>query len=308
VHHPQTQTHTDHILSSGHVLIQPSYRLLIPSSAHEILTDVRHFLTYLSSPAYQATLPEGVQLDLDNVVLSGFSGGAYVARLAVVELQERRKRGEEGIRLGGLVSYFGMGGDIFLPDWIEKNKKDRENDEWSPVESLYGSRELTDAPYTPGLKGWENKVDRDVVWDFYRSNGLFVDVLAGTKGEIRDTWYQSKSRVDGGSNSEQKEDVVREILDTKHHHVIPQLWFALPENVKDFPPSIFIHGTEDDMVPYEESINTFNQLKEAGNKDVQFVSIQGVNHDMKLPETGEFPKQTEEANMKVVEFLKKRLG
>ena len=292
----------DGILDNGFILVSAGYRLLVPTNAHQIVEDVKSLHTYLASSDYQATLPEGVIPDLTKVVVSGFSGGGYVARLLAIEMTERQARGEaKGVECAGLVSYFGMGGDVFQDDWV-KSDEPGSNSSWEPVKSLYEAKEISDSPYTPGLKGWENKEPRDVVWDWHRANGLFVDVLAGTKGEIRDAWAKEKVGED-----EEKERVIERIVPREHHEVIPQLWFGKKENAKGFPPSIFIHGTKDDSVPYEETTRTVDQLKRAGNEKVEFVSVPGVDHNLTLPGTDDAPPETAEAHAKVVDFIIRQL-
>jgi pimeloyl-ACP methyl ester carboxylesterase len=275
---------------------------LIPTNGHQIVEDVKALHTYLGSSDYQATLPEGVVPDLKKIVVSGFSGGGYVARLLAIEMTERQAKGEaKGVECKGLVSYFGMGGDVFLDDWAKLDQPGSTSS-WEPVKSLYESKEISDAPYTPGLKGWENKPPRDVVWDWHRANGLFVDVLAGTKGEIRDAWAKEQAGED-----EEKERVIERIVSREHHKVIPQLWFGDKENAEKFPPSLFIHGTKDDKVPYEETTRTVDQLKRAGNGKVELVSVPGVDHNLTLPGTEDAPPETAEAHAKVVDFVVRQL-
>jgi pimeloyl-ACP methyl ester carboxylesterase len=297
--------HIGAVLDNGYILVQPGYRLLIPTNGHDIIQDVRNFYDYLASPAYTQTLPENVRPDLGKIVVAGFSGGGYVSRLAAIELIESVKKGRrKGIECTGMVSYFGMGGDVFQPDWAEN--KNEKSDPMDEVEHLYKRKEISDSPYTPGLKGWENRVDRDMIWDWFRSNGVFVDVLAGTRGTaLRDAWAKTNS----GSGSVSRMDIVRQIVPEEHHPVIPQIWFETPSNASSFPPSIYVHGTADDKVPYAESVLTVEQLRKAGkgSEEVEFVTIDGVDHDLKVPGESECRPEVDEAHGKVAEFILRQL-
>jgi acetyl esterase/lipase len=270
------------VLDNGYILVQPGYRLLIPTNGHDIVQDVRNFYDYLASPAYTQTLPENVRPDLGKIVVAGFSGGGYVSRLAAIELIESVKKGRrKGIECTGMVSYFGMGGDVFQPDWAEN--KNEKSDPMDEVEHLYKRKEISDSPYTPGLKGWENRVDRDMIWDWFRSNS--------------------------GSGSVSRMNIIRQIVPEEHHPVIPQIWFETPSNASSFPPSIYVHGTADDKVPYAESVLTVEQLRKAGkgSEEVEFVTIDGVDHDLKVPGESECRPEVDEAHGKVADFILRQL-
>ena len=97
-------------MDAGYILVQPGHRLLIPSSGYDILQDINSFLDYLESDQYLDSVPSGVTPDLSKVLISGFSEGGYVARLAAIELDEPKLRFQGKLRCAGLLSYFGMGG------------------------------------------------------------------------------------------------------------------------------------------------------------------------------------------------------
>jgi len=61
------------------------------------------------------------------------------------------------------------------------------------------------------------------------------------------------------------------------------LWGSPEESWGDFnidkndPPTIFVHGTEDALVPYENAVTVVNKLNEAGVKN-QLITIEGAGH------------------------------
>lgn len=196
-----------------------------------------------------------------------------------------------------------MGGDVFQPEWIKDHKSRSAEDAFKETDHIYASREISDCPYTAGLKGWENKERRNILWDWFRDNGLFVDVLAGTRGSIRDAFAAFRSSSESGSSTSNEDVDVSRFVPVKHHPVIPQIWFSSPSNARSFPPSIYVHGTADPMVPYSETALTVHQLKTAGNDKVEMISIEGVDHDLKFPGETECRPEVGEAHGKVADFI-----
>ncbi|KAH8080030.1 Alpha/Beta hydrolase protein [Filobasidium floriforme] len=289
------------ILDDGHILVQPGHRLLVPTSGHEILQDIRSFFDYLESDRFLAALPAGVNPDLNKVLVSGFSGGGYVARLAAIELHERNLRSGQGkSKLGcvGLLSYFGMGGDVIKSPWIraegpQGDDNDTDSEIFDTISRLYARGEISDSPYPAEkrLKGWENDLEREPIWDWWNRCGTLSDTLCGTRGELRGSW--------GRSDSKKAEEVVPE----KHHGLFPQIYFEGLGMGSGFPPTMLVHGTTDELVPFEESVTTRDQLQKAG-VDVELVAVPGVDHWLRYSGKEESPVETEQAHAKVVEFIR----
>jgi acetyl esterase/lipase len=293
------------ILEDGHILIQPGHRLLVPTSGHEILQDIRSFHDYLESDRFLATLPPGVNPDLNKVLVSGFSGGGYVARLAAIELNERKLRsGQRTSKLGcvGLLSYFGMGGDVIKSPWIRhKGPQEDDNDKdfelFNTISRLYARGEISDSPYPAErrLKGWENDLERGPIWDWWNRCGTLPDTLCGTRGELRRRWGRSESKK------------AVEVVPEEHHGLFPQIYFDRLEVRSRFPPTMLVHGTTDELVPFEESVTTRDQLRKAG-VDVELVAVPGVDHWLRYPGKEDSPVETEQAHEKVVEFIRRCMG
>jgi acetyl esterase/lipase len=293
---------TEAILEHGHILVQPGHRLLVPTSGHEILQDIRSFFDYLESDLFLATLPPGVNPDLRKVLVSGFSGGGYVARLAAIELDERKLRQQGNSKLGcvGLLSYFGMGGDVIKSPWIRDARPQEEHGDFElfdTISRLYARGEISDSPYPAEkrLKGWENDLEREPIWDWWNRCGTLPDTLCGTRGELRGRW--------AGSESKKAEEVVPE----EHHGLFPQIYFDRLEVGSRFPPTMLVHGTADPLVPFEESVTTRDQLQKAG-VDVELVAVPGVDHWLRYPGKEESPIETEQAHQKVVGFIRRCMG
>lgn len=48
----------------------------------------------------------------------------------------------------------------------------------------------------------------------------------------------------------------------------------------DFPPTFFVHGTDDEAVPIEESREMFRVCKEVRVEECRMLEVQGGNHDL----------------------------
>jgi acetyl esterase/lipase len=264
------------------------------------MQDIRSFLDYLESDRFLATLSAGVDPDLNKVLVSGFSGGGYVARLAVIELNERKLRSEQG-KLGcvGLLSYFGMGGDVIKSPWIRDEGPQEDDDGkdfeiFDTISRLYARGEISDSPYPAErrLKGWENDSEREPIWDWWNRCGTLPDTLCGTRGELRRRWMESESKK------------AEEVVPEEHHGLFPQIYFDRLEVGSRFPPTILVHGTTDELVPFEESVATRDQLRKAG-VDVELVAVPGVDHWLRYPGKEESPVETEQAHQKVIGFIRR---
>ena len=73
------------------------------------------------------------------------------------------------------------------------------------------------------------------------------------------------------------------------------------------PPMLLIHGTADEVVPYQQSEEMAAQLKEAG-VPVELILIPDVGHSL----IGETHEATHEANLKALsatfDFIDKTVG
>ena len=88
-----------------------------------------------------------------------------------------------------------------------------------------------------------------------------------------------------------------------HHHLFPQIYFNRLNPTQGFPKTMLVHGSTDELVPFEESVTTLNQLRNAG-VDVQLVTVPGVDHWLQFPGKRESPVETEQAHEKVVNFIR----
>lgn len=68
-----------------------------------------------------------------------------------------------------------------------------------------------------------------------------------------------------------------------------------------FPPALLIHGTNDQNCPYPSAIEFASKMKEAGNKDIEMVSLEGASHFIWFD-----PKYSKKIEHHTQEFLKRQ--
>ncbi|KAF8419056.1 hypothetical protein BGX38DRAFT_1108988, partial [Terfezia claveryi] len=99
---------SEYTLSRGWAFISADYRLLIPSTGHEILRDVKSLFAFLADA--EGGLNKELralgcphQIDSNRLYVGGSSAGAYPAFLAALFAQPKPK---------GFFSLYGVGGDL----------------------------------------------------------------------------------------------------------------------------------------------------------------------------------------------------
>lgn len=103
-------------LSRGWCFISADYRLLIPSTGHEILTDVKSLFGFIADPTRGLNKELRAlgclhEIDPDRLFVGGCSAGAYPAMLAALFAQPKPK---------GFFSFYGMGGDLLTKDYLPR--------------------------------------------------------------------------------------------------------------------------------------------------------------------------------------------
>ena len=76
---------------------------------------------------------------------------------------------------------------------------------------------------------------------------------------------------------------------------------------RDFPPSVFMHGTKDTLILMEESVNPWEKLRKAGAR-TELVTVEGAAHALLDPKNiPHLVKGAEEAQTRAWEFIKEEL-
>ncbi|ODN87148.1 hypothetical protein L198_07151 [Cryptococcus wingfieldii CBS 7118] len=242
---------TSTLPSKGFLVISADYRLLFPSSADDIITDVHTLFSYIASPSSDLSAvlsSQGFALDTTRIVVSGESGGNYPAKAAatLASVQPRPI---------AWVDRCGQGGDWLSDHWVK------------PYNVL---------PFTPFIiydkakalkiereaaKGEEGQVvvksayrmvDGKIQDDLGRFNlcvywleqGLFVDRLLGLPG------ISAKLAT-------VPHDERLSLIPTDERHILLPI-------TRSTCPIFVVHGTADGMVPFSDSEAIAKEMEEQG--------------------------------------------
>ncbi|KZS95421.1 alpha/beta-hydrolase [Sistotremastrum niveocremeum HHB9708] len=250
---------------NGHFFISANYRLLIPTTAHDMIDDIRDVFKYVSE--HLALDPVGntkFSVDPFKLAVGGESFGGYMARLAGIHVDPKPK---------ALVSMYGMGGDLlsrFYLDGIVTSEKmpfgsplfDLSNPRFQTIYELSKVETSTKAGFDENHRPLGG--DRQGLYPLTIQRGKYLDYLTGIKG-LSQTLEEEK--IWSATEASQLQQVPKVA-----HNVIPQLLLS-----SDFPPIYLIHGTADSVVSIDESEATDKQLRILG-VETHFVAYEGGEH------------------------------
>ncbi|PYH93844.1 alpha/beta-hydrolase [Aspergillus ellipticus CBS 707.79] len=239
----------NHCQQKGYIFIAADYRLCHPTTALDQIEDAKALFKYLSND-FQTILPESTTLDTTRIAVTGFSAGGYSARAACVYATPKP---------AAMLTGFGSAGDWLLDHWTRGR----------PPTSIAGRVNLDEVP--------KLLADKTVVSDDMPEGGFMSNRFALT---VR--WELDGTFLDGclgrpGLGAE---------LDKVGY---AQRAAALPEDLKPaflqlfvtekYPPSVFVHGTADEVVPDQESKTHYEHLKKLGVK-TELLLVEGGNHGL----------------------------
>ncbi|KAF8428215.1 alpha/beta-hydrolase, partial [Tirmania nivea] len=297
---------SEYTLSRGWAFISADYRLLIPSTGHEILRDVKSLFAFLADTEgglNKELMALGCphQIDSNRLYVGGSSAGAYPAFLAALFAQPKPK---------GFFSLYGVGGDL-LSEFYLPSVADvpvslaprvivsgfRSSPSPSPISSRSTSiirtaaessnTVVTTSDLIPGtnIPGHRARIGGTLRAALHHA-GKYLDVLVGVPG-----LSEKLSQI---PNYEDRCEYVAQC--EKSRYLFPQIWID-----KDFPPSIVIHGDVDTVVSIKESKRFVEQLQKGG-VEVVFLVAEGKGHQF---EERASPEVYVQYIKPVVEFFRK---
>ena len=256
----------DKSLAKGYLFISANYRLLYPSTTQDLIDDVRTLFDLIAADGLRTHLPDGVNVDLERVIVVGVSGGNYLARAAatILSLPFRPK---------AWLSMYGMANDFTLDHWVQAKdiplsespfpiKIDKEQYErYMRCEDL---EVVSDAPLqiAPALRGVSDVKNRVGIFVGSYIQGTLLDHIVNEPGLSATIRKLPK---------EQRLDAVPE---EKRHLLLPLH--------KDTVPLVLIHGTADTIVSVEESYAGLAEAKAAGVEANMF-AVEGAEHGLLDP-------------------------
>lgn len=279
----------DATLEHGILFISADHRLLYPSTAFDIITDVKNLFTFLASPSFSEThLPPGVTLDTSRIAVSGESGGGYATRAAGIFAEPKPK---------ALLLQYAQGGQLLDDHWLAVKERDVPDPEGGIV-SKESVAHLLNRPQEPishdpmpflgdDAPNGDSGRSKLLLW-WWRTGG-FVDVVLGVNG---------MSRFLRGLSLAQREGYIPETLRTA---------ILQTQLTETFPPTFLLHGKGDRVVLPAESQLTYDRLTDLG-VEVELHMLEGAGHtliDEKDPPN--LAAGAKELQQKAVEFLMRKL-
>ncbi|KZP20822.1 alpha/beta-hydrolase, partial [Athelia psychrophila] len=245
--------------AKGIIYISPDYRLLHPCTGIDELEDVLSLFRFLATDV-NSHLPKGVKVDASRIAVSGTSSGGYLARQAAIHAEPRPV---------AFFSLYGMGGEWLSDDYLSVKS---EPIPWlgsmltqEAVAHLYDPAPdpIAGSALTQNLETGEttDALNRMVLFAWFLQTGKFVDHLSGIAG---------LSETLSVLPNTEREAAIPSIV----AKLFPQLHITA-----QFPPSVFIHGDADVLVPVNESKYTHEQLKKVGVESELFI-VSGGDHGL----------------------------
>ncbi|EAU86130.1 hypothetical protein CC1G_03341 [Coprinopsis cinerea okayama7 len=283
----------ERITGLGYIFISADYRLLPSSTGHEIQEDVEDLWKFIidpdlvlnlpSSPGSDTTTPLKVDAD-SSIVVSGSSAGGFCAYLAAMHCKSPRPK--------AVLSIYGMGGEIFssyylapksehftfVGEWMEGPKNYYHPFEGTPF------KEEADCPLVPGSDGLPQNNIRHVAAWMYLQDAIWLDYFTGEY----DPSLSSALRKICGFEERVSPNLQTVALDPADEKTRQEATAAIPERhrnlfpqlnvTKDWPPTVFLHGTADTAVSVLESENLGRLLERVG-VPVEVVKVPGMEHN-----------------------------
>ncbi|KEP54250.1 alpha/beta-hydrolase [Rhizoctonia solani 123E] len=250
------------IVVSPSVVNYGDYKLLPPSTGHEILQDVLDLVTWVSSSSGLNTSLHQINdkrgIDTSRIIVAGTSAGGYLAYLAAIHA-----RLEHPLR--GVLSMYGMGGNLLTPHYL-----------WRKTKPFFRGRPLLDpaqfeaflntAHPPPQTNGSTLEYGPDGIPISPRmfltrvllQEGTFLDYLTGDHGLSEGLRALDQPTIN---------DVPQE-----HRSLFPEAGLS-----SGFPPTCLVHGTEDTAVLIGESKALSDRLRNP-NVPCQLFEVEGAEH------------------------------
>ncbi|KAF9013130.1 Alpha/Beta hydrolase protein [Cyathus striatus] len=288
-------------VDAGYLFITADYRLLPPSTGHEIVEDIRDLFAFLTSTPLSVPSTEAgtlkLQVNPNAIAVSGSSAGGLCTYLAASHPSISPKP-------KAVVSMYGMGGNFFTNHYLLPKHTPffRGRELLDPAdfrEFLHPFSEqlpeiaeskLKYHPQTYRIPGYPAN-PRMLLARLYLQMGTFLDYYTGEYG------LSGKLRA---AVEELATDANLELVPAIHHTLFPQF-----STSASWPATMLLHGVLDSAVPVHESRNLKKLLEGHGVK-VELREFEGEEHSFDYAPGAEdkYIKEMDE----VAEFLRVQLG
>ncbi|KAK4706078.1 hypothetical protein P7C70_g125, partial [Phenoliferia sp. Uapishka_3] len=265
-------------LKAGMAVISPSYTFLSPHSGLDVLEDIKSCFSWISNSLNSELLTSGTRLQVDTsrLAVSGSSAGGWCAYMAGSSALPKPR---------AIISIYGMAGDLLSPMYLEPKTKPFF---WLTPFMLNDEDFIPylNTPSTTRLISTSLDSPRLDYYTWLQQKALFIDVLTGIPGlNAKLLSLPSYSRPSA----------------------IPDSVKAMFPNLNitsSFPPTFFIHGTDDEAVPIEESRTMLEACFQANIEGCKMLEVPGGNHDFDYEKESKDVEGLEEVLPWLIEKLK----
>ncbi|ETS82853.1 hypothetical protein PFICI_04729 [Pestalotiopsis fici W106-1] len=237
----------------GYIFVSPDYRLCHPCTALDQIEDAKALFSFLTGETFAATLPDGVSVDARRIAVAGSSAGAYQARAACVYARPKP---------AVLMTAYGLGGDLLLDHWTNPR----------PPTGLAGMVDLSKVPVL--------LADRTVVSCDAAPPDRAAPITERFALTVR--WELDGTMLDGIFGRAGLAEKLRAVNYAEREALLPddlRPGFLQLCIEKDYPPSVLVHGTADEVVPDIESVRHYEKLRELGIK-TDLLLVEGAGHGL----------------------------
>ncbi|KAI0801924.1 alpha/beta-hydrolase [Irpex lacteus] len=265
----------DRVTAAGFAFLSANYRLIPPSTGHDIVQDIRDLFKFIAqdlNPQLRS-LNQRFQLDVNSIAVSGCSAGGLCAYLAVMHAQPRPK---------AVVALYAMGGNLLTPQYIRPK-----------TEIFLRGREMLDpSAYSEFLhpRSQELKATADSALAYHGADAPIPGFPANPRMLLNRLYLQLGVYLDyyTGDHEPSLSSALREPAEGSQYSIaklkplIPAEHLALfPQFNVDpsWPPVLLVHGSEDTAVKLEESLNMNRLLDDAGVENVLSI-VDGAEHSL----------------------------
>ncbi|TFY54207.1 hypothetical protein EVG20_g9804 [Dentipellis fragilis] len=251
----------ERVTSAGIAFISAEYRLIPPSTGHDILADILDLFSFLAQPNATTLHPP---LDPARLAVAGTSAGALCAYLAAAHARPAPR---------AVLSMYGLGGDFLTPHYLTAKTR-----------PFFRGRELLDPdayaawlypasaqqPMTSGIPlaydsatGWPAH-PRMVLARLYLQLGVFLDYYTGIHEPSLSSTLQAGGEVPAAARL-----------------LFPQLHVT-----GSWPPTLCVHGAQDTAVRVGESESLVAALQREGVR-ARLRVVDGEEHSFDYQEGAE---------------------
>ncbi|KAL2844824.1 alpha/beta-hydrolase [Aspergillus pseudoustus] len=220
-----------HCQDDGYIFISADYRLCHPSNTIDQIDDARALFSFLASHRFASQLPDKVSLDTTRIAVAGFSAGAYSARAACLYAEPKP---------AALLSVFGLGGNLLLDHWTRARPPTSlaKHFDMAAIPTLLADRTVVS-------EGSQDRFPLTIHWEI---QGTFLDGIFQSPG------------LGAKLNALPYEERFNAVPDRLKAGVLHNFV------TESYPPSVFVHGSSDEVVSPEESRYQHEQLENLGVK------------------------------------------